>query len=453
MIGLQHILRSLPLQATHPFARGAVILTITSGISYALGLIRDRTLAGAFGASDALDAYQAAFVIPDALFNLFVAGALTTAFLPVYTDLITRKQRHQAARLAGTLLFGGLGLLGAVAALAFLFAPYLVSFVAPGFAPAKLTLLASLTRLMLLSPLLFLVSNLLGSMLVSRQRFLWYGLSPVLYNLGIILGIIILAPTFGIYGAVAGTITGAALHLAARLVDLHRARLRIIPTVQLTAPVKKVVKLMLPRALGLSAVQVQLWIFVAIASTLGEGAVTVYSLARNFQSFPVSLIGIAFATSLFPLLAESASKGDQAEYFRRIIGGALATLVLVTPAALALYLLRVPIISLLVGTGQFNTEAILRTATVLGVYTLSIPTESLVHILARGFYAVHNTLIPVAVSLLAITFSTTWAALAAPTVGMVSIPAGFAAGTALQALLLAILLRRYAIRTMSRMAQ
>jgi putative peptidoglycan lipid II flippase len=173
-------------------------------------------------------------------------------------------------------------------------------------------------------------------------------------------------------------------------------------------------------------------------------------LARNFQSFPVSLIGIAFATSLFPLLAESASRHNQAEYSLHLIRGVAVTLALVVPAALALYLLRLPFIAFFIGTGQFDAAAVSRTATVLGIYTLSIPAESLVHILARGFYALHNTLIPVAISLGAVTISTACAALLAPIIGVAGIPAGFAAGTILQALFLAALLRRYTAWTFTR---
>ncbi|MCH8748684.1 murein biosynthesis integral membrane protein MurJ, partial [Patescibacteria group bacterium] len=422
------------------FERGALILLGTSAVSYLLGLLRDRTLAGTFGASDQLDAYQAAFIIPDIIFNLFLAGALTAAFIPVFTDLTTKRRHRQAAELAGTLLVGGLLLLFAVGLVAWFLAPSLTAFIAPGFSLAKRELLADLTRIMLLSPLLFMVSNLLGGMLVSSKRFFFYGLSPALYNLGIILGAWLLAPTIGIHGVAIGTVLGALLHLATRLIDLKRSNLKIIPSLTFSPPFRKVIKLILPRVVGLSAVQVQLWAFVAIASTLEEGAVTIYSLARNFQSFPVSLIGIALATSLFPLLAQSVSLHNRRQYLRSLIGGSLTTLLLVVPAALLIYIWRTPLISFLIGTGQFDETAVALTAAALGVYTLSIPTESLVHILARAFYALHNTIIPVSISLITITVSVSGAYFAAQRFGVIGIPAGFAAGTALQVVLLASLL-------------
>ncbi|MDP3685735.1 MAG: murein biosynthesis integral membrane protein MurJ [bacterium] len=423
------------------FERGALVLVATSGLSYVLGLLRDRALAGTFGASDALDAYQASFIVPDFLFNLFVAAALSAAFIPVFTELRTQHREDDAARLAGTILTIGTGLLLVVGAIAFLFTDPLTALVAPGFSTEKRALLTQLTRLMLLSPLIFLVSNLLGSMLVSTRRFLFYGLSPALYNLGIISGALLFAPRFGILGVTFGTLLGALLHLFVRVVDARRAGLRLIPTVELSPQVRRMFVLMLPRIVGLTGIQAQLWAFTAIASTLGEGAVTIVNIARNFQSFPVSLVGIAFATSLFPLLAESASLRARSSYTRHLLRGALATLAVTVPAAALLFLFRRSLVAFFVGTGAFDPDAVLRTAAVLGVYTLSIPSESLAHVLARGFYALQNTLLPTLMSLLGIGLSITAGFLFAQRFGLVGIPAGFALGEGFHVLALAFLLR------------
>lgn len=428
------------------FERGALILATTSAGSYALGVLRDRVLAGTFGATDPLDVYQASFIVPDFLFNLLVAGALSSAFIPVFTDLRTKSRNEDAARLAGTLLTIGLAVLLVVGALAFLFAEPLTFAVAPGFPQEKRALLVHLTRVMLLSPLLFLASNLFGSMLVSTKRFFFYGLSPVLYNLGIILGALVLAPALGVFGVAVGTILGAALHLLARAIDVRRAGLRLILVPAFSADVRKVLVLMIPRMAGLTAVQVQLSAFNAIASTLGEGTVTVMNLARNFQSFPVSLIGIAFATSLFPLLAESASRHSQASYTRRLLRGAWMTLAVAVPAAAIMYVLRTALVSLFVGTGAFNPAAVQATAMILGIFTFSIPVESLAHVLSRGFYALQNTLIPTSISIAAILASIASSVLLTGSLGVLGIPAGFAVGASLHALLLIALLPLWARR-------
>jgi putative peptidoglycan lipid II flippase len=433
-----------------PFARGSFILTATSGLSYALGLIRDRTLVGTFGASHELDAYQAAFIIPDLLFNLLVAGALTAAFIPVFTHLRTRNRHREASQLAGSLLCVGLLALLATGIVAALLAQPLAKLVAPGFHPQHQAVLANLTRLMLLSPVLFFISNLLGNMLVSTKRFLSYGLSPVLYNLGIITGILMFSSTLGIYSAVLGTLIGAALHMLVRILDLKRAGLKLVPSVRISPAFKKVLKLMLPRMVGLCAVQVQLWAFTALASTFGEGAVSITNLARNFQSFPVSLIGISFATSLFPLLAESAAVYSSSRYLKHLTHAIGATLAAVIPAALILYLVRYPLISLLLGTGEFDAGAVRSTAIVLGMYTLSIPTESINHLLSRAFYALHNTITPMIISIIGIGASIMSAYLLAPLFTVTSIPAGFAIGTALQTFLLLLVLRPHIRKAFTR---
>ena len=375
-----------------------------------------------------------------------MAGALSAAFLPVFTHLRTHRRNQAAARLAGVLLTLGCLVLLIIGLAGFIFAHQLTSVVAPGFAPAGQQLLANLTRIMLLSPLLFLISNLLGNMLISTKSFFFYGLSPALYNLGIVLGIVLLSPSFGIYGAAWGTVLGAALHLAARLLGSHRAQLTVQLNLRITPEMKKVLRLMLPRLVGLTATQVQLWAFVAIASTLGEGAVTVHSLARNFQSFPVSLIGIALATSLFPLLATSASRGARGEFTEQLRWGVFLTLAATIPAALGIYLLRQPIIAFFVGTGAFDASAITATAWVLGVYTLSIPTESLLHLLSRSFYALHNTLIPTVISVVSLAVSIIAAYFLVIPLHIAGLPAGFAIGTALQVALLAGLLPIYSRR-------
>ena len=430
--------------------RGAFILTTTSALSYGLGLLRDRALAGTFGASDALDAYQASFIIPDFLFNLLVAGALSAAFIPIFTDLRFRRQKKKAAHLAGTVLTIGLTVLLIATAIAWIFAEPITSLVAPGFGEAKHATHVILTRIMLVAPLIFFISNLLGGMLVSTKRFIFYGLSPAFYNLGIIVGAVFLSPTFGIAGVAIGTIIGALLHLLVRFIDVKRAGLTLIPSYKISPEFKKIILLMIPRMVGLTAIQIQLWIFTAIASTLGEGAVTIYSMARNFQSFPVSLIGIALATSLFPILAESKSAKSKSRYTKELWKGIGLTLLIVTPAAIAIYFLRTYIIAFFIGTGQFNEDAVMRTAAVLGVYAFSIPTESLVHILARAFYALHNTVIPVTISIITIVISTTTAATLAPTMGVSSIAVGFAVGTGIQMLLLILLLQFWTNKTFAK---
>lgn len=432
--------------------RGGIILAITSVLSYAFGLLRDRALAGTFGATGLRDVYEASFIVPDFIFNLFLAGALVSAFVPVFTDLLTHKKDKEARELAGSLFTFGLLILLCVGVVTFFFAKPLAAIVGPGFSLEKQTELASLMRLMLLSPLLFLVSNLLGGMLISTERFLAYGLSPILYNLGIVGGAIFLTPYLGIRGVVVGTLVGAVFHMGVRVIGLWRGRLRLVPNFRVTPELKRVVLLMIPRVLGLTVGQIELWVFLAIGSTLGEGAVTVNNIARNFQSFPVSILGIAFATSLFPLLSKSGSVGNSIAYARDLRRGILLTLASVLPATALLYFFREQVITLFLGTGAFDSDAVKRTAVVLGVYALSIPAESLVHVLTRAFYALQNTLLPMIINFVAIAVSIATTITLTPRLGIVGIPTGFTVGAFLQVLILGAVLLWYAPRALRKRA-
>ena len=171
------------------FRRGATLLTVLTLASYALGLVRDMMFARFLGAGRLLDIYNAAFIVPDLLLNIFVAGALTAAFVPVFTHLMARGERREAEQLAGTMLRAAPLVMAAIGGLAVIFMPQLARAVAPGFSGSEMTLLIRMSRLMLISPLLFAFSNTLGGMLVSLERFVGYGLSPVMYNLGIIGGV------------------------------------------------------------------------------------------------------------------------------------------------------------------------------------------------------------------------------------------------------------------------
>src|SRR3989338_1734300 len=176
---------------------GSAILAGTTIASYALGLLRDRVFAQTFGASRALDAYNAAFLLPDLLFNFLIASCIAAAFVPIFTDLF-HKDRQKAYDYTNSAISGATGLMILSAVIIFVFAGSISTLVAPGFPTEDLLLVARLIRILALSPILFGISNTLGAMLIAKRRFLFYGLSPILYNLGIIGGAIFLSPKFGI---------------------------------------------------------------------------------------------------------------------------------------------------------------------------------------------------------------------------------------------------------------
>lgn len=421
---------------------GSIVLAGTTLASYALGLFRDRIFAQTFGASRALDAYNAAFLIPDLLFNILIASGIAAAFVPIFLELFY-SDKQKSYDYTNSVISGATGLMLFSAAIFFIFADSIAFFAAPGFPKEDLALVAKILRILAISPILFGISNTLGSMLVAKKRFLFYGLSPVFYNLGIIGGTIMLAPRFGITGVAIGTVAGASLHLLMRCIDALRSGFRFKLNFNFKTPeFRKTIKLMLPKMFGHPVELATFWGFTVIASTLASGSVAVMSFARNFMSVPVSLIGITFATTAFPVMAKAISDHSQEEFkkvlknsFWLILGGSIL-------AALVTFIIKEPLIRIVLGGGNFTEEAIQKTALTLGIFTLAMPTESLIHLLARAFYATKNTVIPVIMSLLGLLVSVGGGYLLKPSLDIVAIPVAFALASFFEVIFLLVLLPR-----------
>lgn len=420
--------------------KGSVVLALTTFSSYLLGLARDHFFAQTFGASRALDAYNAAFLFPDLLFNILIAGGIAAAFVPVLTGLM-RKNQTAAKEYVNSVITAATGTMLIAGVLIIIFAESISALVAPGFSPDDKILVARILRMLALSPIFFAASNAIGALLITEKRFLFYGLSPVLYNCGIILGTLLLAPRFGIMGVAFGTLLGALLHLLTRVGDAWRHGFRFKATYSFGTPeFRKTIRLMLPKMFGHPIELATFWGFTAIASMLATGSVTVISFARNFQSVPVSLIGITIATTSFPLLSGAISERAKDKYWKTLKNSFFLILFLSTLSALIIFLIRAPLIRIFLGGGAFQADEINRTAAVLGIFCLSIPTEALVHLLARAFYATKNTTIPVVVSILGILVALPGGYWLSLSHGILALPLAFFLGSALELVILIILL-------------
>lgn len=429
---MKRLLKAIP--------KGSVVLATMTFASYLLGLARDHFFAQTFGASRALDAYNAAFIFPDLLFNILIAGGIAAAFVPVFTGLL-KKNETEANQYANSIITAATGTMLLTAAFVFVFASPISKLVAPGFDPQDRPLVVGILRVLAISPIFFAASNAIGAMLVTRRRFLFYGLSPVVYNVGIIGGTLFLVPIFGIMGVAIGTVAGAILHLLARIFDAWRFGFRFRPDFSFgTAEFRRTVKLMLPKMLGHPLELATFWGFTAIASTLAPGSIVVINFARNFQSVPVSLIGITIATTSFPLLAGAVSEKEIGKFWSALKHSALLIGILSLAAAIFIFLVREPLIRILLGGGEFQADDINRTAAALGVFCLSIPTEALIHLLARAFYATKNTTIPVAVSVLGIAVAVPGGYFLSQSWGVAALPLAFFLGSALELVILAVLL-------------
>ena len=420
--------------------RGAIVLSVLTFGGYAMGLVRDRLFARTFGAGPELDAYNAAFVLPELALDVLVAGALVAPFVPVFTGL--KAEADEAARAFGrTVLTLAVLVMAAVAALLFVFAPQSVAVIAPGFQGAQRELYVDLFRVMCVTPVIFAASIVLGEILVAERHFVAYGLAPLLYNGGIVLGTVLLAERLGIAGAAVGAVAGALAHLTIRVVGIRRTTFRIRPSLALrTKGLGSFLRLMVPKMFSHPIEPLTFLFFTSLASTLAAGSVSSVSFARNFQSVPVSLIGASFAIAAFPALSAAAAAGDR-RGFSRVFSTNLATIaVLSVGAAVGLFVLSGFAIRLFLGGDAFDEEDIARTTSILAVFAIAVPLESLTHLLSRALYATRNTILPTLASVAGFVAIVLAADRLAPSIGLAAIPIGFAVGMAVKVMILAVAL-------------
>lgn len=423
------------------FKNAAVLITVTSFFSYAIGLLRDRIIAVNFGTTQQTDIYNAAFLIPDSIFNFFIASALASAFLPVFSQHL-ESDKKEAEKLANTILNGGVIIVLFFSILSFIFMPQLINFLFPETSLQAKNEIITMTKFMLPSAVLFAISNTLGNILMSYKHFFSYAISPILYNLGIILGIIYLREDFGLYAAAIGVLIGAVLHCLIRIFDTFFLDYKYKPELALKSPgLKKIIKLMIPRSVGLIAWQLNLYIFTIIGIKLIEGGISAFNFARNIQSFAVSLFGIALSVSVFPYLASNSSE-TQKKAFTDYFQGTLEKIIFFTiPAAVGLMLLSTPVIELILSGGIFGESSIKLTSLILFFFAFSIPFESITHLITRSFYAKQNTITPTIITLASFSFIAAITYFIAPKYGIKWFSIGFSLGFIIQVLMLSIYIR------------
>lgn len=387
-------------------AQGAMVISFFTVLSGLLGLFRDRLLASKFLVSkigdvhQSLDVYYTAFFIPDTLYYLIFLGALAAAFIPVFTSYISKKEEKEGFYIANSFLNLALLFIIAISLIILIIAPYLVKIIAPGFSEEKQKLVASLIRLMLISPIFFGVSNTMGGILNSYKRFTLFAIAPCLYNLGIILGTVLFYQKWAIYAPAIGVLIGAFLHMATQIYGAYSLGYRWQPVVDFKhQAVKKIFRLMLPRMAALAVERINRWVFVAIASTLAVGSVSIINLASNLQSFPVSFFGVAVATATFPFLAEAASLNKKIDFGQNFVSGLRYIFYLMIPASVLIILLRAQIVRIILGAGNFGWADTRLTAAVLGLFAISLFAQGVTPLLCRSFYALSDTSTPFKLSL------------------------------------------------------
>ena len=330
-----------------------------------------------------------------------------------------------------------------IAGVAWLFTPYLIPGLVAGFDPERLSLTIKLTRIMLLSPLIFAISNIMGSVLQSFKRFTLFAAAPVMYNVGIIIGIVFFYSWLGPIGLAYGVVLGALLHLLIQLPEVIRLgwRWQLIFAWQ-AAGVKRVFRLILPRALALSANQVNQLVNTFLASGLLAGSVAVFYNAYDIESLPISLIGVSLAVASFPVLGELFVKNKVKDFRRVLIKVIKQILLLMIPLSLFMILLRAQIVRLILGYGRYNWDDTVRTLEVFGVLAFSLIAQGLIPVLARAFYARENTKIPVVISVTSIILNIILAFVLVPIYGLLGLAIAFSTASMVNCLLLWLILHR-----------
>ncbi len=428
------------LRPAETVAGAALVIAVLSVLSRVLGVVRDRILAGTFGAGHTLDMYYAAFRFPDLIFNLLVLGALSAGFIPMFTSLWSGEERERAWRLTNNILNILCALLALLCGLGIIGAPLIVRLVAPGFAPETLPTLITLTRIMFLSPFLLGLSSIVGSVLQSRRRFFVYSLSPIFYNLGIIAGALLLVPRFGVTGLGWGVALGSLAHLAVQLPTFRGLGFHYQKVFDWRdKSVRAVFRMMSARTIGLAVTQINLMVITIIASTLATGSLTVFNLANNLQSFPVSIFGISFALAVFPLMSAKPTPENITTLFSRTFRQIMFFII---PAMVIMLSLRAHVVRLVLGSGQFDWNATILTVDTLALFIISFFAQATLPLLTRSFYAQSNSRTPLYAGLVAEVANVSLTLYFARLYGAPGLALGFSLSSIINFSLLFILLRR-----------
>lgn len=377
-----------------------LLLALSTFLSVLLGVVRDHLLAKTFGATAGtgiydLDVYYAAFRIPDMIYYLLVLGVVSAAFIPIFTQYKKEGDSKNAWQFASSMMHLMFLVILVISVFIYILAPYLVHVVAGGFSDEQIQLTIRLMRIMLISPILFSLTSVLVSIQDSFKTFFFRSLGPLFYNAGIIFGIIYFGAKFGVVGVTWGVIIGALIQLIVQLPALQLVSYKHYWLLgQKRQDVQKAFKLLIPRILGLSLTQLTLIINTLIASFLTTGSITIFYLANNFQGLPLGMIGIAFAITSFATLAELASEPTTQPFADEIKKVINKVMFLIIPATIGMLTLRSEIIETILVYGKFSQQDAAMTTRVLGFLLISLFAQSLIPLLARGFYAFHNTKIP-----------------------------------------------------------
>lgn len=383
----------------------AFVIMATVILSQVLGLIRQRLLVGIFGASNTLGIYLYATQLPDTLFQLTIAAALSSAFIPVFSEYLSKGQEKEGHRMASTLLASGFFLFLVLSLVLAVFAQYFLSIFNLGanFSPSDMTLMINMMRIIIFGELLFIVGTFFTALLQSYNHFFIPGIAAALYNLGIILGVVLFSASYGIYSATFGVIIGGLIFVAVQLPLAKKVGFHFTPDIAYlrSEGVKKITTLMWPRTLSIIVFQmgtVAVGAFISFLADPGRMNV-IFDFAKTLAFAPVTLFGQTIAQAAFPVL--SREKNNPPEFKTTFVTSFNQMLYLVLPVSVLVLILRVPLVRLVFGASKFDWPATVLTGRTLAFFSISIFAQALITLVLRAFYALHDTKVPLIISALA----------------------------------------------------
>ncbi len=384
--------------------KAAALLMVTTTLSRILGFIRETTIANIFGTSYVTDAFYAAFSIPDLMYYLLIGGALSSGFIPVFSSYLAKDKEKEGWEIANIFISVVICLLIIMTIGGIIFAPYLVPLVAYKFTGKTLALTVKLTRIMFSAVMMTAIAGLESGILNSYQDFTASAFGPIVYNIGIIAGALMLGRRFGVYGLAAGVLVGAAGNALTQYVSTSRysdGYFRFNLDIH-NEGFKQIIALVIPALIGLSISQINLIVNQNIASGLNEGSITALRYANRIFQLPLGIFATAIATAYFPSMTRQISVADY-DGFRSTFSQGLNSILYITiPSGIGLIALSEPIVRLLFKSGNFTEADVVATAVTLAFYSSGLFAHSAIQVITRGYYSIKDTRTPVMIGAVAV---------------------------------------------------
>lgn len=378
----------------------AYLLAFFTILSQLLGLVRDRLFAAYFGAGRALDIYYASFRIPDLIFVTVASVVSISVLVPLILERVNGDKHDLKKFIDSVFNFFFLAIV-TTSIIAFFAIPFLSKLMFPGFGGEDSAELILLTRIILLSPIFLGLSNFFSSITQAFRRFFIYAISPLLYNLGIIVGLIFFYPAFGMAGLAYGVVLGAFLHLLMQVpfAVSHGLAPRISFNIDFSI-VKKITSLSIFRTLAMSANQIAIVFLVAIGSTMTVGSIAVFNLSWNLQSVPLAIVGASYSMALFPTISRFFNEGRRSEFLEHMQDAARHIIFWSVPITVLFVVLRAQVVRTILGAGEFSWSDTRLTAAALAIFSISVVAQSLVLLFTRGYYASGRTRKPLVINVI-----------------------------------------------------